>query len=76
MGYVFGFLPKKQRDMNSDSKKIPPWKLVVVFGTMLAFDLGIPSIPGKHHLIYWTIACVIEAVICALLLFPSPLDHL
>jgi hypothetical protein len=34
----------------------------------LVFVLGIPSLPGKNHLIYWCIAFLIEATLCATLL--------
>jgi hypothetical protein len=54
--------------MTREAKKISPWRVAVVFGAMFVFVLGVPSLPGKHHLIYWGIAVVIEFVICVALL--------
>jgi hypothetical protein len=54
--------------MTREAKKISPWRVAVVFGVMFVFVLGVPSLPGKHHLIYWGIAVVIEFVICVALL--------
>lgn len=51
-----------------EEKKISRWKIAIVFGTMLLFVLGIPSLPRPHHLIYWSVALVVEAVLCVLLL--------
>jgi hypothetical protein len=54
--------------MNDKAQKASPWRLAVVFGASLVFVLGIPSLPGKNHLIYWCIAFLIEATLCATLL--------
>ena len=54
--------------MTGETKKISSWRVAVIFGVMFVFVLGIPSLPGKHHSIYWGVALVVEAVICATLL--------
>jgi hypothetical protein len=54
--------------MSSATKKISLWRRAVVFGAMFIFVLGIPCLPGPHHLIFWNIAVVVEAALCATLL--------
>jgi hypothetical protein len=39
--------------MTGEAKKISSWRVAVIFGVMFVFVLGIPSLPGKHHSIYW-----------------------
>jgi hypothetical protein len=54
------------------SYKIIPWKLTILFGTMLLFVLGIPSLPPAHRLVYWVLALVVEATLCLTLLWLRP----
>ncbi len=60
------------------AQKIAPWRILVVYGVMFLFVIGIPSLPRPHHLVYWVIAFILEAALClALLPFrnQTPGDH-
>ena len=54
--------------MDAEKGKIARWRIVVVFGVMALAVLGVPSLPGRHHLIYWGIAFLVEAALCLTLL--------
>ena len=50
------------------AQKIAPWRIVVVYGVMFLFVIGIPSLPRPHHLVYWAIAFILQAALCLALL--------
>jgi hypothetical protein len=54
--------------MRGEAQKISRWRVAVVFGAMLVLVLCVPSLPRKHHLVYWAVAFVVEAGVCAWLL--------